>query len=165
MPDNLLITFRLSKELWRSFYEAHYAADHALKMRYLWGVVCIVIGSSGLGGLYESKLVAGLLLATGFYAVLSKSIFVIRSVRSAGRHPFCGEELTVAISRDGIAVRSGKAGYSQPWSNFTSYREVAPGFIFYLDRSAFFFVPATALSADNRAQLQQILQQVELPAL
>lgn len=82
--------YSLSKDLWRRFFEVHYAADPALKIRYVWGVVCIVGGALGFGGFYHSPLIAGLLLATGFYAILSRQILVIKSLRGAVRQPSFG---------------------------------------------------------------------------
>ncbi len=162
MTDTIILEYRLTKDLWRSFYEAHYAADKSLKWRYVWGVICIVIACSGFGGLYDSELVAGLLLATGFYGVLSKPIFLTRSMRSVEKHPFFGEELLVTISIEEIAVRSGQVGYSQPWSSFIGYRKVKPGYMFYLSRTAFFFVPMVAMTNEDRAWLEEVLKNLKI---
>lgn len=164
MPD-ITLTYRLTLDLWRQFYTAHYAADHALKIRYLWGVTCIVIGSFGLGGLFESKVVAGLLLLTGFYAVLSKPLMVNRSVARAQRHPFVDQEVTVTLSAEELAVRSERSGYRQPWSNFVGYRRVGPGFIFYMQRQSFFFIPADVVDASAEQHLLQILKAAGVPSL
>ncbi len=165
MSDPVFVKFQLTRELWRQFYQAHYSADHSLKVRYLWGATCIIIGSFGLGGLLESKLVAVLLLVTGFYGVLSKQIFVVKSVKSACKHPFYNKELMVAISAGEIAVRSEGSGYSQPWDNFIGYRKLKPGFAFYHDRRSFFFLPGTAMTEEKEARLMQILESVAVPKL
>ncbi len=154
----ITLTYRLTLDLWRQFYTAHYAADHALKIRYVWGAACIIIGSFGIGGLFESKAVAVLLLLTGFYGVLSKPLFVNRSVCKASRHPFVDQEVTVTLSAEELAVRSDRSGYRQPWSNFAGYRRVGPGFIFYMERQAFFFIPAAVVDAESEKRLMHILK-------
>ncbi len=157
MPASILVNYRLSRDLWHQFFDAHYGCDRNLKLRYLWGAVCILIGAAGFGGLYASPVVAALLLTTGFYGVLSKHLLIHKSLRGAVRHPFFGKELSVAISAAEIAVRSGNSGYSQGWENFAGYRELAPGFLLYHDRNAFFFIPRSALSPGQAGQLGQIL--------
>jgi hypothetical protein len=165
MSKKVILSYGLTKELWQLFYEAHYAADTSLRGRYVWGGICIVISCLGFGGIYDSPLIASLLMVTGFYGVLSKPIFTLRSVRKSTRHPFYGRELTVAITVDEIAVRSGTAGYSQPWSNFIGYRDVTPGFIFYLERNSFFFVPKAAMGGDVEEDFRQIIEGVGIERL
>lgn len=163
MPETIILSYQLTKDLWRQFYEAHYNCDRSLKLRYLWGAICILIGSSGFGGYYESKTIAGLLLATGFFGVLSKHLLVYKSLRAACQHPFFGKELTVAISPREISVRSENSGYSQPWDNFVNYRRLEPGFLLYHDQHAFFFIPATVMTAGNVKRIVQILEAAEVP--
>lgn len=165
MPETIIIQYQLTRELWRRFFEAHYGCDRPLKLRYLWGATCIVIGSLGFGGFYDSKLIAGLLLATGFFGVLSKQLLVVKSLRQAGRHPFFDKELTVSCSPEEISVRSGTTGYTQPWSNFTAYRRLTPGFLLYHDHNSFFFIPEAVMTAGNARRLEQILQVAEVPKL
>jgi hypothetical protein len=165
MSEAIVCIYQLTKELWRVFFEAHYACDHPLKMRYLWGVACIIIGSLGLGGFYESRLIAVLLMTTGFFGVLSKQLLVIKSLRSACQHPFFGQELTVTVSPEEIVVRSGDTGYSQPWNNFVGYRRLAPGFLLYHDQNAFFFIPAAAIAAEHAERIMKILDTAEVPKL
>ena len=165
MPEIITLNFQLTKDLWRFFFEAHYSCDHSLKLRYLWGVACIVIGSFGFGGFYESRMIAVLLFATGFFGVLSKHILVIKSLRSACQHPFFDKELTVTVSPEEISVRSGSAGYDQPWSNFVGYRRLDPGFLLYHDQNAFFFIPSSAMLPGHDNRLVQILEAAEVPKL
>jgi hypothetical protein len=165
MPDALILHYRLTRELWRSFLEAHYGRDRALRWRHLWGVACIVIACLGFGGFYASRVVAALLLATGFFGVLSKQLLVLRSLRRADRHPFSGRELTVAVSPKELSVRSSAAGYAQPWQNFIGYRRLAPGFLLYHDRDDFFCIPASSLTAGYARRLEQILAAAEVPEL
>jgi hypothetical protein len=165
MPETMTIQYRLTRELWRSFFEAHYHCQRTLQQRYLWGVVCIVIGCLGFGGYYSSPLVAVLLLATGFFAVLSKPLLVIKSLRSACRHPFFGKELTVTAGPAEIEVRSGTAGYRQPWNNFFGYRRLRPGILLYHDRNAFFFIPAAAMTETSAERLEQFLSAAGVPKL
>ena len=36
MPETILLNYPLTRELWRTFFEAHYGCDRSLKQRYLW---------------------------------------------------------------------------------------------------------------------------------
>ena len=163
MAESITIRYRLTRALWQRFFESHYACDRSLRLRTLWGVACIVIACMGFGGYYYSPLVAGLLLATGLFAVLSKPLLVIKSLRSACRHPFFGQELTVTAGPGEIAVRSGNSGYRQPWSNFSGYRRLKPGFLLYLDGNAFFFIPAEAMDAAQEEALQAFIVAAGVP--
>lgn len=163
MPVTIIHSYRLSKDLWRRFFEAHYSCDKELKMRYLWGALCILIGSLGFGGFYQSKIVAGLLLATGFFGVLSKHLLIYKSLRAACQHPFYGKELTVSISPEELSVRSENSGYSQPWDNFIGYRKLEPGFLLYHDRNAFFFIPTAELTAGDINRILRILADSAVP--
>jgi hypothetical protein len=163
MPEPIIIKYHLTKDLWRLFLEARYSRDRWLMLSYLWGVTCIIIGSLGFGGFYESKVVAGLMLATGFFGVLSKQILIIKSLRKVGRHPFFGKELTVSVSSAEISVRSGNASYSRPWNIFVGYRKLDLGFLLYHDRNAFFFIPSSAMTAGHVERMLQILEAAEVP--
>jgi len=165
MPETILIQYRLTRELWRRFFEAHYSCDRSLRYRYLWGVFCVVIGCLGFGGFYREPLIATLLLATGLYGVLSKPLLIARSMRRAGRHPFHGAELAVAISAEELVVRSGSSGYSQPWGNFIGYRHLAPGFLLYHDRSSFFFIPQDAMSDTSARRIEEYLAAAQVPKI
>lgn len=154
---SVTLTYVLTEDLWRRFYQAHYAQDPSLKGRYLLGALCIIIGALGFGGFYDRPTVAVLLLLTGFYAVLSRQIFLIKSVAAARRHPFFGKPITVVITPQGLAVRSGDAGYLQSWKNFTRYRKVGAGYMLYLDRNAFFFIPSSACSDEEEGRIERFL--------
>lgn len=165
MPENILVSYQLTRELWRQFFDAHYGCDPSIKLRYFWGAVCILIATLGFGGFYDAPLIAALLLATGFYGVLSKHLLIFRSLRTASAHPFFGRVLTAAIAADEISVRSGDSGYRQPWDNFVGYRRLAPGFLLYHDRNAFFFIPVAELSAGHAKQIEQIITTAGVPNL
>ena len=165
MPETIILNYHLSKALWRQFFDAHYSCDRALKLRYLWGALCIVIGSLGFGGYYQATAIAALLMATGFFGVLSKHLLIFKSLPAACQHPFFDKELTVAISTAEISIRSGISGYSQPWDNFVGYRHLEPGFLLYHDQNAFFFIPAPAMTSGYANRIVQILAQAEVPNL
>jgi len=165
MPDTIILQYQLTRDLWRRFFEAHYGCNRSLKLRTLWGAICIIIACLGFGGFYASKTIATLLLATGFFGVLSKQLLVVKSLRKASRHPFFGKELTVTVAPAEISVRSGTAGYTQPWGNFVGYRRLAAGFLLYHDRNAFFFIPAEVLTAGYANRLEQILQAAKVAKL
>ena len=164
-PEPITLSYQINKDLWRQFLEAHYRCDGTLKFRYLWGAICIVIASFGFGGFYDNKIIASLLMATGFFGVLSQSLLVAKSLRGATRHPFFGAELEVAIAAEEIAVRSGNSGYRQPWNKFVGYRRLKPGFLLYHDRSAFFFIPGSVLNDLQAQRLLQILASARVPDL
>ena len=163
MPETIILNYQLSKDLWRHFFAAHYSCDRALKLRYLWGVICIVIACIGFGGYYESRPIAALLLATGFFGVLSKHLLIYKSLRGACQHPFFGKELTVSISPAELSVRSENSGYSQPWDNFVGYRKLEPGFLLYFDQNSFFFIPTPIMTAGHAKRIVQILAAAEVP--
>jgi hypothetical protein len=109
--------------------------------------------------LFESTIIAALLLLSGFYGVLSKPIFLLKSIAAARKHPFFGKEITVVMTAEGIAVRSGNSGYLQAWKNFTRYRKVDPGYMLYLDRNAFFFIPLSSCSEEDERNIDSFLRQ------
>jgi len=157
MPETIILNYRLTRDLWRQFYDAHYGCELSIKFHYLWGAICIVIGAFGFGGFYGSQLIAALLMVTGFYGVLAKHLLIYKSLRAACLHPFFGKELTVLISPAEISVRSEMSGYSQPWDNFFGYRQLAPGFLLYHNKNSFFFIPITAMTTGNAKRIVQIL--------
>jgi hypothetical protein len=163
MPHSITLTYRLSEELWRQFYQAHYDADPSLRMRYLWGALCILLGAIGLGGLFDNRIVAILLLLTGFYGVLSRPLLVLKSVAAARRHPYFGKGLTVQLAAEGITVRSSDAIYQQGWSEFSSYRKVEAGFMFYFKNGSFFFIPAAAGSPAIDSRIERMVAEAGLP--
>ena len=165
MPATIILNYQLSRELWRQFFDAHYACDPSIRFHYLWGAICILIGALGFGGFYPSTVLALLLMLTGFYGVLPKQLLIYKSLRGACQHPFFGKELTLSASAAEISVRSDNSGYSQPWDNFVAYRKLAPGFLLYHDKNAFFFIPAGVMTAGNQNRLVQILKAAEVPEL
>jgi len=165
MSETIILSYRLTRDLWQQFFDAHYSCDHSIKFHYLWGAICIVIGSMGFGGYYESKAIAGMMLATGFYGVLSKHLLIYKSLRTAARHPFFGKELTVSVSPTEISVRSENSGNRQPWAQFSGYRKLEPGFLLYHDKNAFFFIPVANMTAGNIKRIVQILGAAKVPDL
>jgi hypothetical protein len=71
----------------------------------------------------------------------------------------------VAAATGRLAVRSGMAGYDQPWSNFVGYRHLKPGFLLYHDQNAFFFIPASVVSANHADCIIKVLEAAEVPRL
>jgi len=163
MPETFTIQYPLTRDLWRRFFEAHYSRDKSLKLRHLWGATCIVVACLGFGGFYASKPIAALLLVTGFYGVLSKQMLILKSLRTASRHPFFDKELTLTVTSDELSVRSGNSGYSQPWQNFVGYRLLEPGFLLYHDANAFFFIPSEALTTGYQNQIVRYLETAKVP--
>lgn len=162
MKDPLALRYRLTEELWRQFYAAHYDGDHALKVRYAWGAACIAIGAFGLGGLFESRVVALALLLTGFYGVLSKQIFLIRSVNSARKNPRFRKEISVVVTEEGIDVETGGQGYRHAWSDFTGYRKAEVGYMLYLGPASFFFIPNSAIPPGGERRIERCIATARL---
>lgn len=165
MSEPIQLTYPLSQTLWRQFFTAHYQNDCGLKWCARLAVVCLLTSLMGLAGLYPSQLVANLLFATGLFGLLTKQLLISVAVHKASCHPFFNQRLTVTISEQEIAVRSGQKGYSQPWDNFNGYRHYDIGFALYHDRHAFFFIPASALTTQDLHTLQQCLDATALPLL
>jgi hypothetical protein len=162
MNHSITLSYQLTEDLWRQFYEAHYAADPSLRMRYFWGGLCIALGALGLGGLFDSRIIAILLLLTGFYGVLSQPLFVLKSLATARRHPYFGKDLTVQLAADGITVRSSDAIYQQGWNEFSSYRKVKAGFMFYFKNDSFFFIPAAVCPPAIDSRIERLIEQAGL---
>lgn len=165
MPETFTLNYQLTRALWRQFFDAHYGCDRSLKLRYLWGVVCIIIASIGFGGFYESRIIAVMLMATGFFGVLSKHLLIHKSLHAACKHPFFGKGLMVTVSPVELSVRSENSGYSQPWDNFVGYRKLNPGFLLYHDKNAFFFIPVEVMAAGKANRIVQILAAAKVPDL
>ncbi len=164
MPESIQFTYPLSKPLWRQFFKAHYN-DDSLKWCAGLGALCITISLIGFAGYYPSKTVASLLCGTGLFGLLTKQLLIFIAVNKASCHPFFNQQLTVTISEQEIAVRSGQKGYTQPWNNFNGYRHYDIGFALYHDRHAFFFIPTAAMSTQEQHDLQQRLDATALPRL
>jgi len=157
MNSPLTVQFRLTKDIWRQFYEAHYAGDQTLKIRYLFGGACILIGAIGIGGPGHFKVVSAAALLFGFYCVLSKPLFVMKSLRVARKHPLFEKEIQVELAPEGIRITGGEKEYRHRWENFVGYRQITPGYQLFLDKEAFFFIPGSACPAECRPVLQSIL--------
>jgi hypothetical protein len=55
--------------------------------------------------------------------------------------------------------------YRNAWNDFVGYRKVKPGFMFYIDKNAFFFIPRSALSESEERDIQTIIQAAGLKRL
>lgn len=157
MNEPICLECDLTEEMWRQFHDAHYAADHRIKVRFWYGAAMVAVGSFGLGGLFENRLIALALILFGLYCVLARQILVVKSLRKAKRNPSFLGRVRVRIDREGIAVERQGARHEQPWSAFIGYRKAAPGFLFYVNKNSFFFIPKEAISPEDTGKLQRIL--------
>jgi len=148
MTGTIMLSFRLTENHWRQFYEIHYAADHRLKLWSIFGGAFILIGAMGIGGLFN-RYIALFVLINGFYGVLARHIFLFRSIAAARKHSLFEKNVTAEFSSAGITVTSDGLASQRPWASFTGYRTAAPGIMFYMAPQAFFFVPAAAYSAEE----------------
>lgn len=164
-PQQLSFSYPLSQQLWRDFFYAHYSCDQGLTLRRLLGALCVIVAVLGFIGAYHSTLVATLLLVTGLFGLFSKQLLVQISLHKARCHPFFNQSLTVTVSTEEILVRSGDVGYSQPWPNFSGYRQFEIGFAFYHDQHAFFFIPVTAINDLQHKQLFALIDSSGLQKL
>lgn len=165
MSDFLKLHYTLSEEIWRKFFEAHYARDHSLRLRYWFGALMILVGAMGLGGWYANKILSVGLLLFGLYCVLSKHIFALKSLISIRKSPHYQKEVTLRISREGMLVEGDDFRYRNAWNDFVGYRKVKPGFMFYIDKNAFFFIPRSAFSESEERDIQTMIQAAGLKRL
>lgn len=159
MADGLYLNYLLSEETWRSFYEVHYRRDSSLKIRFAYGVVLVALGACGLGGLIENQLLAGALLVTGLFCVLSRQILVLKSVAQSRRHPSFNQRIGVVVNELGIVVEGRDFSYPHAWSDFSECVKTRPGYLFYLDKQSFFFIPQASLTSDDNRRLRQLIEQ------
>lgn len=165
MTESITLHYELTEKIWRRFYEAHYAADHHLKIRFYFGAAMVAIGSIGLGGLFPNKLVSLATLLFGLYCVLSRQVFIIRSLRSVKGNPELLGDMSIEVTEMGISGQGPGSKFKQPWTGIIGYRRAKPGFMFYLQKNLFFFIPQEALSPDTEKQLQTIIESSQLKLL
>lgn len=165
MKDSMLLEYNLNEELWRRFFEAHYRRQGFFRWRYFYGVLLVVIGAYMLGGAFANKLVGAGFVASGLYCVLSKQLFIIKSLASARKGPLFTARIAVELSAEGVKVTSGSQRSERPWNAFRGYCLVAPGVMLYLDQNAFFFIPKEALTETTAGLLQRCLEQSGLKQL
>ncbi|MEJ2202320.1 MAG: YcxB family protein [Desulfuromonadaceae bacterium] len=165
MPEILILDYQFTAELWRLAYGVHYCGKRSLTFGYCCGVICICVGSFGLGGLFPSKLLAGLFLATGLFGVLQKQILIATAVRRACRQHFFAGNITVLVSPLELAVRNDRRACRHSWNHFVGYRRRDAGFFLYYTPNAFFFIPTSVLTAGYAKRLEQILEAAEVAKL
>lgn len=61
-------------------------------------------------------------------------------------------------SERGVHVRSRYLEYFSAWPVFPKFREIAPAFLLYIDRTQYYIVPKSNLSTDQAERLRQMLQ-------
>lgn len=159
MKSHIDLEYNLNEELWRRFFEAHYRRQSFFRWRYLYGVLLVVIGAYMLGGVFANKLVGLAFVASGLYCVLSKQLFILKSLSSARKGPLFAARIAVRLSSEGVAVTAGPQRSERPWNAFRGYCLVSPGIMLYLDQNAFFFIPKEALTETTAALLQRCLDQ------
>ncbi|BCR06144.1 hypothetical protein DESUT3_32130 [Desulfuromonas versatilis] len=165
MSQSISLHYELTEKTWRQFYEAHYAADHHLKIRFYFGAAMVLIGSIGLGGLFPNKWVSLATLLFGLYCVLSRQIFAAKSMRGLkGNQELLGE-MSIRIDETGISGQGPASKFKQSWTSIIGYRRARPGFMFYLEKDLFFFIPRAALAGDDEPRLLALIDAVKLKRL
>lgn len=165
LKNSIRIEYVLSEELWRRFFAAHYQRQSFFSLRYLYGVLLVVVGAYMLGGPFANKWVGAAFVASGLYCVLSKQLFILRSLAAARKGPMFSARVAVCLSPEGVEVSAGAERSERPWSAFRGYCLVSPGFMLYLGQNAFFFIPQEALTGTTAALLQRCLDQSGLKRL
>ena len=165
MSQTVATEWEMTEELWRAFYNDHYANDRRLKQRFVWGVILVMIGALGLGGLSPHKLVGGLVLLAGLYCVLSKHFLINKTVKKARDNPNFSGKMKIRLDIDGISGSNDSTSFNFPWTRFIGYRRSSVGWAFYVSENLFFALPLFGLSGREQKDLQDFLTANHLKAL
>lgn len=165
MKNEILLEYNLNEEMWRRFFDAHYQHQSFFRGRYVYGAILVTIGVLMLGAGTANPLVGAAFLLSGLYCVLSKQLFVLKSMATARKGPLFEGRVTVRLSREGMSVTSGSMHSERAWEDFRGYRLVPAGIMLYTDQNAFFFIPREALTEATEDILQRFLDYSELKRL
>lgn len=165
MKETIQLEYTLNEELWRQFFTAHYQQQRFFRMRYFYGVLLLISGAYLIGGPPASPWVGAGFLASGLYAIISKQLFILKSLATARKGPLFSARLAVSLGPEGVVVSAGQHRSERPWNAFRGYCLVPPGIMLYLDQNAFFFIPQEALTASTAALLERCFEQGGLQRL
>lgn len=165
MTPDVHIKHELSETDWRRFYNAYYATDRRFKLRFVYGTVTWVIGALGLVGLYNNKPIAFGMIAFGLYCVFAKQFLINRALKKVKHNPNFPGTIDYRIEEEKISGTNQGQEFEFNWEIFHGYREVAPGLMFYLKPSSFIFIPETALDAEKKHMIIEILRSNQVPNL
>ncbi|KIH76494.1 hypothetical protein SAMN05660860_01598 [Geoalkalibacter ferrihydriticus] len=153
----IVLEYNLTEEMWRRFFYAHYQHQAFFRMRFIYGAILSAIGAFMVGVPAANNWIGAAFLASGLYCVLSKHLFLLKSMASARKGPLFEGRIQVRLTNDAMSVRAGTQHSERGWKDFHGYRIVEPGFMLYTDRNAFFFVPQEALTDATASILQRFL--------
>ncbi len=165
MKNEIVLEYNLSEEMWRRFFDSHYQHQPFFRRRYIYGAVLVAIGALMIGAGATHPLVGAAFLLSGLYCVLSKHLFVVKSMPSARKGPLFEGRVTVRLTKEGMSVTAGAMHSARAWKDFRGYRLVPAGIMFYTDQNAFFFIPQEALTDATADILQRFLAYSELKRL
>ncbi|MDO3376884.1 YcxB family protein [Geoalkalibacter halelectricus] len=161
----IVLEFDLTEVLWRRFFQAHYAHQTFFRLRFVYGALLVVIGAFMLGAAAANNWVGTAFLISGLYCVLSRQLFILKSMASAHKGPLFEGRVQARLTRAGLTVTAGGQHSERAWKDFHGYRSVEPGLMLYTDQNAFFFIPREALTPATDGILQQFLRHSEVRRL
>lgn len=165
MAKQIHITYNLSETNWRRFYNAYYSVDRRFKLRFIYGTITWVIGGLGLVGLFNNKPIAFGMIAFGLYCVFAKQFLVNKAIKKMKGNPQFPGTIDYWIDAEKIKGTTQDKTFEFHWDSFHGYREVAPGLMFYLKPSSFFFIPNEALAEELRDGIIEIMRAAQVPDL
>ncbi len=165
MTERYHIQHELSDSDWRRFYHTYYAADRRFKLRFIYGTAAWIIGVFGLVGLFDNKLLAFGMIAFGLYCVFAKQFLINKALKKLQREAQFPALIDYRLDDRKISGTDRGLEFEFPWKDFFGYRDVAPGLMFYLKASAFFFIPQEALKSGDKEGIIAILQANQVPDL
>lgn len=160
---SVTIEVQPTPELWQQFYAAHYAADPRLKVRFWFGLACLVIGAFTLSAPAAARIPAVLLLLFGLYGVLSRQLLLLRSLRKIASSPQALRAVTYCCDANGLTARGEAGSVAKRWSDFSGYRLAAPGLLLYRPDGSFLFLPRQGCAPGAWVELERLLERSRLP--
>lgn len=158
MTQQFHIIHELSETDWRQFYNTYYASDRRFKLRFIYGTTCWVIGVLGLVGLYDNKPITFGMIAFGLYCVFAKQFLINKAIKNLKKKPQFPGEIDYLLDEEKISGKDRGQEFEFQWELFHGYRDAAPGLMFYLKQSSFFFIPKEALSEEEKEGIIGMLQ-------
>ncbi|MCW8860248.1 MAG: YcxB family protein [Deltaproteobacteria bacterium] len=165
MPQHFHIQHNLNETDWRQFYNAYYATDTRFKLRFIYGTITWVIGALGLAGLFANNIIAFGMIAFGLYCVFAKQFLINKALKKMKGNPQFPGAIDYLIDEHKISGTDQGQEFEFNWDLFHGYRDVAPGLMFYLKPSSFFFIPKEALPLETKRGIIDILRTAQVSDL
>ncbi len=157
--QTISIEYDLSEKDWNTFYNIYYKADKRFKMRFIYGTGSWIVGVAGLVGLFDNSLIAFGMIAFGLYCVFARQFLVNKALKKIKSKPQFPGTLDYKIEKTKFSGCEQGNDFEFNWDTFHGYRNVDAGFLLYLKEASFFFIPKAAISATEKEEIANILQQ------